>query len=70
MVRIFSGLLMLPIALAGSVAIAAPVKIAQADCSGSGSNLEYKDCLRRNYEAADADLNRVYRRGKAGLGKE
>ena len=48
-------------------ATAAPVKIAQADCSGYGGNVEIKDCLRRNYEAADADLNRVYRRAKAGL---
>ena len=51
-------------------AIADPVRIAQADCPGSGSNVEYKNCLRRNYEAADADLNRVYRKVKAGLGSE
>lgn len=50
--------------------IAASVKIAQSDCSGLGSNIEYKDCLRRNYEAADADLNRVYRQVRAGLGAE
>ena len=50
--------------------IADPVRIAQADCSGSGSNVEYKNCLGRNYEAADADLNRVYRKVKAGLGSE
>jgi uncharacterized protein YecT (DUF1311 family) len=70
MMRVFSGLVPLPIVLACSGALAAPVQIAQADCSGSGSNLEYKDCLRRNYEAADAELNRVYRQVKAGLGTE
>jgi uncharacterized protein YecT (DUF1311 family) len=70
MIRILSGFLTLPIVLAGSAAIAATVRIAQADCSGYGSNIEIKDCLRRNYEAADADLNRVYGQVKAGLGAE
>jgi uncharacterized protein YecT (DUF1311 family) len=70
MMRILSGLVPLSIVLACSGAMAAPVQIAQADCSGAGSNVGYKDCLRRNYEAADADLNRVYRQVKAELGAE
>jgi uncharacterized protein YecT (DUF1311 family) len=72
MLRILSGLLTLPIGLAVSAAAvnAAPVRIAQSDCSRYGSNIEIKACLRRNYEAADGDLNRVYGRVKAGLGAE
>jgi uncharacterized protein YecT (DUF1311 family) len=70
MIRILSGLVVLPIVLAGNAAIAATVRLAQADCSGYGSNIEIKACLRRSYEAADADLNRVYGQVKAGLGAE
>jgi uncharacterized protein YecT (DUF1311 family) len=68
--RVFSGLVPLPIVLACSGALAVPVQIAHADCSGSGGNVGYKDCLCRNYEAADAYLNRVYRQVKAELGAE
>jgi hypothetical protein len=66
MIRILSGLLTLPIVLTGGAAISVPVRIAQTDCSGYGSNVEIKDCLRRNYEATDGDLNRVHGRVEGG----
>jgi uncharacterized protein YecT (DUF1311 family) len=66
--KICSSLLCLPLVAAG---FAMPsIALAQDSCDGSRSNVEYKDCLHQRFEEADGNLNRVYRKVKAGLGAE
>ena len=38
-------------------------------CSGSGSTLDYKNCLHQRYLAADKDLNRLWKRVIAEIRK-
>ena len=49
---------------------AAPIVLARSSCEGEGSNIQYKACLRKNYEESDLQLNQVYKQVRSKIGAE
>lgn len=48
----------------------APNALAQDPCTGASNNLEYKDCVSRSFEAADRELNQIYKKVRSTIGPE
>ncbi len=51
-------------------AIQATIAVNQLDCSNDASLSEQKECFRKDYEQADKELNRVYKRVISDLSTE